>query len=210
MFACVVVDADVFDFYLFFSLSLFFFFPLPPQLWEATILNQGTECTWHAQSNSDQMLKSPPLLKYSPPTTPSLPPLHRIHCYSASDPNQWLWGGKVRTLTLTPDSPNTWDFALKKRRIRVFQNDMHTQLHPECAAKPVFCVCVSTWVTHTVNSLCFLWLSLRCVLQGGQSEGALCLCVLVILVSSHGADPTSKFCWKPPAGSMSETSHPRS
>lgn len=44
----------------------------------------------------------------------------------------------MRTLTLTPDSPNTWDFALKKRRIRVFQNDMHTWLHPECAAEPQF------------------------------------------------------------------------
>lgn len=113
------------------------------------------------------MLKPPLQLKYSPPTTPSLPPLHRIHCYSASDPNQWLWGGKVRTLTLTPDSPNTWDFALKKRRIRVFQNDMHTWLHPECAAEPQFFACVSTWVTHTVNSLGFLWMGLRCVLQGG-------------------------------------------
>lgn len=56
-------------------------------------------------------------------------PLHRTHRYTLSDPSQLLRGGKgqrsrVRTLELTPEHMGY--FALKKRRIRVFGNDMHT------------------------------------------------------------------------------------
>lgn len=159
------------------------------------------------------MFKSPLLLKYAPPTTPPLcPPPCIISTVSLSDPSQRLWGGNV-----TKWEPSNWHPTLWKPGILHSRSgasgfsERHTHLYLECAADSNFaCVltvvrewaaCGESWVCGIVQDVC----------RERRSEGALCLCVLIILVSlkrpwcrSHQhllLDP------RLPASSMSQASH---
>lgn len=139
-------------------------FSLPPQLREAALLSGGhrvriSSARWHTQSNSDQMLKPPLLLKKTNKKThhqqlhPLCPPLCIVSTTLLTlSPIQasCFWGRKeatqrsewVITFKLTPQTLEHLGFCTQEAAHQGFQNDIHTPVSWVCSQSRFFFVCV--------------------------------------------------------------------
>ena len=99
-----------------------------------------------------------PLHPLFPPSA-SYPPLHTLQSKPAAS------GGKGQRSEVTPEHMGY--FALKKRRIRVFRNDMHTCMYVVCRRSQLLRVCVDS--SERMSCVSVGWSVCLCV----------CVCVIV-------------------------------